>query len=260
MRSPISFAFTVLFVLCARAETFPIVDVQYGYLIGGTENGKWIESDKATKSVKPGTKLQVYGVAGQVGTAAIVKLETAGEACPDRPMVKLNPKKPKQGAIAFAAKWNPSPRKAQAVDVKDKEYVDIVREVLREHGLKDPFVKINQAIQIDIDGDGEDEVVISATHYKNGDEIPDEATPNTYSFVMVASKGKNELIAGEFYPQAKTDAAPPNKFEIAALVDLNGDGKIDIVVRSRYYEGDEISVYEYKSSRIKKALSVGCGL
>src|SRR3954470_15624271 len=97
---------TILFGFCigAIAETFPIVDVQYGYLIGAVGNGKWIESDAATKSVKPGKKLQVYGNDGGVGSVSIVKLDTAGEACPDRPMVKLNPKKPKQGAIAFGAK------------------------------------------------------------------------------------------------------------------------------------------------------------
>ena len=245
------------------AEKFPIVDVQYGYLIGAVENGKWIESDNATKSVKAGAKLQVYGVSGSVGTVTVVKLDTAGEACPDQPMVRLNPKKMKQGAIAFAAKWNPLPRKPQPLDVKDKKYVDLVGEFLHERGLKDPVVQIRQAVRIDIDGDGEDEVVISATHYKDGDTIPDEPTPNTYSFVMLArftqGKAKMELVAGEFYPEAKGDA-PPNKFKIEALLDLNGDRKIDIVVRSAYYEGDEISVYEYGSSAFSKVLSVGCGL
>ena len=42
--------------------------------------------------------------------------------------------------------------------------------------------------------------------------------------------------------------------------DLNGDSKIDIVVRSAYYEGDEITVYEYQPSGAKKVLNVGCGL
>ncbi|HEY6070841.1 MAG TPA: FG-GAP repeat protein, partial [Chthoniobacterales bacterium] len=174
----------------------------------------------------------------------------------------LNPKKLKDGAIAFSGK-NPLPRKPQAVDVKDKKYVDSVREFLSEHGLKDPVVQITQAVKIDIDGSGEEEVVISATHYKNGDEIPDESAPNTYSFVMLArfSQGKTEkqLVDGEFYPDAKSEM-PANKFEIAAVLDLNGDGKIDVVVRSRYYEGDEVSVYERTASGFNKALSVGCGL
>ena len=268
MRLPILFAVAAcLASSCAnlRAETFPIVDAQYGYLIGAAENGKWIESDPAKKSVKAGTKLQVYGAAGAVGAASVVKLDTQNEPCEDRPTVKLNPKKPK-GAIAFPAvsKWNPLPRKPQTVDVKDKKYVDAVREFLIERGLKDPVVQITQAVKIDIDGDGGDEVVISATHYKNGDEIPDESAPNTYSFVMLVrfsqEKTEKQLVDGEFYPEPKPDAAPPNKFEIAAIADFNGDGKIDVVVRSRYYEGDEVSVFERTASGFNKALSVGCGL
>ena len=105
--------------------------------------------------------------------------------------------------------------------------------------------------------------MISATHYKSGDEIPDESMPNTYSFAMiervVEGKPRTELIDGEFYPEAKADSAP-NKFEIAALLDLNGDGRIDIVLRSAYYEGDEISAYANQPSGVKKVLSVGCGL
>jgi hypothetical protein len=248
----------------AIAETFPIIDVQRGYLIGAIENGKWIESDNATKSVKKGAKLQVYGVSGSVGNVTVVKLDTQEEACPDRPMVKLNPKKMKQGEIAFAAKWNPLPRKPKSLEVKDKNNVDLVREFLRERGLKDPVIHVTHAVQIDLDGDGQDEIVISATHYKDGEEIPDEATPNTYSFVMMArsvnGKMETKLVAGEFYPGEAKGDMPPNKFEIAALLDLNGDGKIDIVVRSAYYEGDETSVYEYSGAGFKTALSVGCGL
>jgi hypothetical protein len=231
------FFIVLLIVRCcwnANAETFPIIDVRYGYLIGGIENGKWIEPTDATGSVKPGTRLTVYGPAGVVGTAAIVKLDTQNEPCPDRPVVKLNPKKMRQGAVAFAASWNALPRKPKLRDVKQqKQHVDIVREFLRERGFRDPVVHISQIIGVDLDGAGQEEFVISATHYKNGDKIPDESTANTYSFVMIErvvdDKTKTELVDGEFYPEAKTDSAP-DRFEIAALLNLNGDGRIDIVL------------------------------
>jgi hypothetical protein len=262
----VRFLFTVIFVGCcgaAFAEAFPIIDVRYGYLIGAIENGKWIEPTDATNSVKPGAKLQVYGVAGIVGTVSVVKFNTRNEPCPDRPIVKMNPEKMKRGAVAFGAKWNPLPRKPKLVDAKQQPHVDVIREFLRQRGLRDPTVHISQIVSVDLDGDGKEEFVISATHFKDGDEIPDEATANTYSFVMVErfvdGKPKAELVDGEFYPEAKGDM-PPNKFEIAALLDLNGDGKIDIVLRSAYYEGDEISVYEYQPTGAKKVLSVGCGL
>jgi hypothetical protein len=259
------FSAIILFPSCvgAFAQTYPIIDLRYGYLIGAIQNGKWIESDSAKKSVRPGMKLQVYGITGVVGTVSVVKLDTQNEPCEDRPTVKVNPKKVKQGAVAFAANWNPLPRKPKLAEVKQKQHVDVVREFLRQRGLRDPIVHISQIVSVDLDADGKGEFVISATHYKDGDEIPDEATANTYSFVMVErfvdGKPKAELVDGEFYPEAKGDM-PPNKFEIAALLDLNGDGKIDIVLRSAYYEGDEISIYEYQPTGAKKVLSVGCGL
>jgi hypothetical protein len=249
--------------VAANANTFPIIDVRSGYLIGAIDSGKWSEPTEVTESVKSGTKLPVFGVTGIVGNVSVVKLDTRNEPCPDRPVVKLNPRKMKGGGVAFAGNWNPLPRKAKPLDRDRQLHFDVVRQFLRERGFQEPIVHISQIVRVDLDGDGQDDFVISATHYKNGDKTPDESTPNTYSFVMieriVAGKAKAELVDGEFYPEAKPDSAP-NKFEIAALLDLNGDGKIDIVLRSAYYEGDEISVYETQALGTKKVLSVGCGL
>lgn len=253
-----------VFALCgsAVAETFPIIDVGAGYLIGAVNSGKWLESAAATKLVKPMT-LPVYGVSGQTGTVKILKVDTEAEACPDTPMVKMKPERMGRGAIAFSGNWNPLPRKAKSLDVTQKVYVDLVREFLREHKLRNPVVHIAQIVKVDLDGDGEDEILISATHYQGGDDEPPLASgANTYSFVMlrrvVGGKVKTELVGGEFYPKATADAAP-NRYELGALLDLNGDGKIDIVVRSAYYEGDEVTVYECGKSGLKKVLSVGCG-
>jgi len=260
------FISTILLAWCstAMAETFPIIDVREGYLIGAVESGNWLESTESVASVKPQTKLSVYSVTGEVGKVRVLKLDTEREPCPDRPVVKLDPQRMAHGAIAFSASWNPLPRKPQSLDVKQREYVDLVRQFLREHGLRDPVARITQIVRIDLDGDDQDEVLISATHYQRDDtKIPDSSSANTYSFVMlermVAGKPKAELVAGEFYPEAKSDN-PPNKYEIAALLDFNGDGKIDMVVRSAYYEGDEVSVYEFQPSGFRKVLSVGCGL
>ena len=251
--------------MCARAnaDTFPIIDVRNGYLIGAIKSGEWIEPTDATDSVRPGQKLLVYGVTGSAGNVSIVKLDIQNEPCPDRPIVKLDPRRIKQGEVAFSPNWNPLPRKPKAADPNHRGHGEVVREFLLERGFKDPVVHISQIVRVDLEGDGHDEFVISATHYKNGDKIPEKSSPNTYSFVIIErivdGKTKAELVDGEFYPEAKPDSAP-NKFEIAALLDLNGDGKIDIVLRSAYYEGDEITVYETQPSGAKKVLSVGCGL
>ena len=175
----------------------------------------------------------------------------------------MEPEWMERGAIAFSAYWNPLPRKPKSLDVTQKVYVDLVREFLRGRGLSDPKVHITQIVRLDLEGDGEDEVLISATHYQESHyQAPMASGKNTYSFVMlrrvVGGKVKTELVAGEFYPKATTYNAP-NTYELGALLDLNGDGKIDIVVRSAYYEGDEITIYECGKSSVKKVLSIGCG-
>jgi hypothetical protein len=246
----------------AMSETFPIIDAREGYLIGAVASGKWLESAAAIKSVKA-TTLPVYGVSGEVGKIQVLKVDTEAEACPDTPIVKLEPERMERGAIAFSGNWNPLPRKPKSLDVTQKVYVDLVREFLLEHKLRDPVVHIAQIVKVDLDGDGEDEVLISATHYQGGDNEPPLASAaNTYSFVMlrrvVNGKVKTELVGGECYPKATSDNAP-NKYELGALLDLNGDGKIDIVVRSAYYEGDEVTIYECGKSGRKKVLSIGCG-
>jgi hypothetical protein len=55
--------------LSMSADTFPIIDVRYGYLVGAIESGKWLEPTDATNSVKSGAKLHVYGLTGDVGTS-----------------------------------------------------------------------------------------------------------------------------------------------------------------------------------------------
>lgn len=41
--------------------------------------------------------------------------------------------------------------------------------------------------------------------------------------------------------------------------DLNGDGKMEIVVSSRYYEGEATIIYQCDRKKIEDVLSVGCG-
>jgi hypothetical protein len=96
MRALIASTFIVACCTSAIAQTFPIIDARHGYLIGAVESEKWIETTDATKSVKPGAKLTVYGMTGKVGEVQVVKMAEQG-ACPDQPVVKLRPPKMVKG-------------------------------------------------------------------------------------------------------------------------------------------------------------------
>ena len=49
-------------------------------------------------------------------------------------------------------------------------------------------------------------------------------------------------------------------FEIPGVLDLNGDGKLEVIVHSHYYEGAGTTIYDCSGGKCKAVLSVECGV
>src|SRR5687767_1679498 len=179
----------ILLLLSATAmaaDLHPIVEMDTNYLFGGSADGKWIKAEKAAKSMKGRTAFRVFGLTQEVGKATGGKPKSAkAEACADMLEVSL-PSAPKDGVIALSAPWNALPRKPQIADPTQQVYVDAVREFLESRQMTDPQVKITRILRVDLDGDGEEEVLINATNYFNNDDEPpmDTAVPGSYSIVL----------------------------------------------------------------------------
>lgn len=256
----------ILLLLSATAmaaDLHPIVEMETGYLFGGSADGKWVKAEQAAKSMKGKTTFRVFGLTQEVGKATGGKPKSVEEVCPDTLTVSLS-SKAKGGVIALNTPWNALPRKPQIADPTQQVYVDAVREFLEARRISDPKVRITRILRVDLDGDGEDEVLINATNYftKDGGVPMDTPAPGSYSIVLlrrvVGGKVETELVAGELYPRDEPDT--PNVYEILAVLDLNGDGKLEVIVHSQYYEGAETTIYDCSGGKCKAALSVACGL
>jgi hypothetical protein len=255
------------------ADLHPIIEIESGYFFGASENGKWIKPEQAVKSVSNETTYLVYGLTQKVGQITAAKPVSAEEPCPATLMVSLS-SKPNDGVIGLDAPWNALPRKPIIADTTQPVYMNAVRDFLKAHGLKDPKVRITRILRVDLDGDGEEEVLISATNYFTDDksnvhpaapfpEAPmNGARRGSYSIVILrrvtAGKVETKLLAGELYSKTHPSNAP-NIYKIAAVLDLNGDGKLEVIVRSFYYEGSETTIIRYEPDKIEPVLSVECG-
>ncbi len=151
----------------SAADLHPIIEIETGYFFGASENGKWIKADQAAKSVANKITYQVYSLTKLVGQITAAKPTSVEEPCPDTLMVSLS-SKPKDGVIGLAAPWNALPRKPIIADTTQPVYVDAVCDFLKSHGIAGPKVRITRILRIDLEGDGEDEVLINATNYLAG--------------------------------------------------------------------------------------------
>ncbi len=270
---PVSFLIATCVLLiaggAAAVDLHPIVAVEFGYFFGATADGKWIKADEAAKSIGDETTYRVYGLTQSLGEAKAGKPKPKPEGlpCEETLAVSLS-RKPENGVIAIAAKWNALPRKPRIADTTQQVYVDAVRDFLKTKGIDEPKVKIDNILRVDLDGDGEDEVLISATNYFSKDNrVPMRSPAGSYSMVLllrvVAGKVETQLVEGEFHPKAyvrKEDSFDaPNVYKVIAILDLDGDGKMEIVVGSNYYEGEEITIYRCDPKKVEALLSVACG-
>jgi hypothetical protein len=249
-------------------DLHPIVEVESGYLFGAIADGKWIKADDVAKLMADETTYRVYGLTQSLGEAKGNKPKHEEVPCEETLSVPLS-QTPKKAVIAVAGTWNALPRKVQLLDTTQKVYVDAVRDFLKTKGIEQPQVKIDNIIRVDLDGDGEEEVLISATNYHSNDNrVPMRSPAAGYSMVLlrrvVAGKVETQLVEGEFHPKAyvrKEDSFDaPNAYKVLAVLDLDGDGKMEIVVGSRYYEGEATTIYRCDSNKCEDLLSTGCGV
>lgn len=251
-----------MFVI-AQSTVVPIIEVQSGGLLGGVRNGKYLDAKTTFGLLKGEQNYSLFGIKGRTGELTAT-VEAPDDPCDEyyyarRPESAIN----RGTALGTNRNWNPVPRTPKTINLNDKTYLKIVSDILRAKGLPRAKARIEQLVRVDLDGDGVQEVVLTAGTYEGN--IQPRVDANNYSFVLVrkivAGKVKNIMIAEE-YVKKNIDFGAPSRFEVSAIADLNGDKRMEIVLYGEYYEGSGASVYEIKAGKAVevKLLETGCGV
>lgn len=268
MNARLIIAFGLLMSGLASAEDkkplASFIELPWRYVIGGYENSRWLKSDATgRKLASKKTEYRLFTLKGEAGTVSGSSAAPDTEVCPDIWLQKITPEPElTQAAIGVHASWNPQPRKAKVMDPSQDAYQRAVADLLAGKGVAKPQIKIAQLLRVDLDGDGEDEVLISATRYVHKDELM-TAEAGDYSFValrrVVKGAVRTQILSGEFYPKKMEDAAP-NIHEISGLLDLNGDGVLEVLINSTYYEGGGLKVWQLQKDKLVTVLEIECGV
>jgi hypothetical protein len=161
--------------------------------------------------------------------------------------------------VAISAPWILVPHLVEEIE-DDGTYAAFAAEMLAERGLNVPEPSIKQLLQVDLEGDGVNEVLVVAEDVTAGLFAED----GDYSIAFMRRTVQGDVqtaILGESVI-VTADSPVVNSFSVAAVADLNGDGRMEVVLTTAYYEGIGVEVWEHVNDDqgLVPQISVGCGV
>lgn len=232
-----------------------------GILCGGF-NQKWLTEDEVSAFIKGKEEYKLLNLTDNLGIGLGDTVSTDNTPIPYTIDIQSNLSDDK-GFLAISCDWNPLPRAPVKQSNLSEEYNNIVSKILEENGLKDVPVNVVQNYKIDIEGDGQDEVLLCA---QNIEALGLGATSkkNTYSLLIlrriVNGQVVNVFLEKSIYLEdGGWGDGIPVVLNIEAIADLNGDGVMEIVVGFLYYEGDGYDVYELRDNQVESVIGTVSG-
>jgi hypothetical protein len=147
------------------------------------------------------------------------------------------------------------------------KYVRMVNSFLAgKMHFKPEGTRITQLFRVDLDGDGRDEMLITAsntTEERVFTSMADSPLHRTgdYSALLLQYLDKRDrphLVALDVdYKKTYRDAL--NLCQVDAIADIDGDNKMEIISSSRYYEGTAVVLWNFKNGKLKELVSAASG-
>ena len=256
--------------LLLHAQSYPVIS--YHALIGGVSEGKYLTKKESFSKFKGTTSAGIYMLYGKKGR----KKETYT-------LEKIVLKKdPESGLYAYVTtgKGPSSDDMALPKQLLDKVYAPVLHQerhevfsryekelksVLCAHGIEETPVTIRESYRVDVDRDGQEEVLLIMSESKN---LPIEtgtfqsgrhADFGDYAALVLLRQSDEgyvaTLITGDFFTHKieKISEHDLPKYDIKTVVDINGDGSVEVLLYKQFWsEGVEVGVYDISGLQAEK--------
>jgi hypothetical protein len=150
------------------------------------------------------------------------------------------------------------PKDTETLPADSAEVATILRAYLNDGGIVEPKLTVTQALRVDLDGDGEKDLLINAA-----DTLRENTRKGEYSVLLVRKKtriGPQTLeLSSDIILEDIEEPSPLWENTVAGIVDIDGDGVMEIVVYGAYAYGDGWQVMKVRDSEVEMVLSCGCG-
>jgi len=163
------------------------------------------------------------------------------------------------GFVGVVDGWAITKRNADELPADGELYQQVLLDWLKAEGVDDPQLGTVHIFRVDLEGDGSDEIFISATHL---DESQHTTKAGDYSVILMRKVAGNDVITtriiGDVYDSPELEITYPRTYSLANFIDLNQDGVLEVVVSFLKWEGFGASVFQVDGQDVIEALRAEC--
>jgi len=160
-----------------------------------------------------------------------------------------------RGMVGVLDGWDIMKREVTELSTEGEFYQQAVVDWLKTQGVDEPQPGVLQIFRVDLEGDGTDEVFISATHLDDSQHM---TYPGDYSVVLLRKVVGNDVVTlpvvWDVYLSPEAELTFPRTYSLANFIDLNQDGVLEVVVDIQQWEGDGAIVYQIEDQHITELL------
>ncbi len=249
-------------------------------LIGGAESTGWLflgawqqdrwqaATDPDGNPIRPGIEAGTGFIVSNLDGETRAVLGENTEACFDGrvgPSIDVSVNQPDPpgfgyNAVAVLEKpWPLKPRPVAVTSVSPDAYRALGEAAFAGESVDATKGDIEQLVVADLDGDGDDEALASF-EFTQPSVGPGAAGDLASLLVIdVTTRAADTVLLSTIDQSADVPSEIIERYRVLDVADLNGDGRMEVLVHAWYYEGAGVLVYTYDGTTLTEVLSTGCG-
>jgi hypothetical protein len=239
--------------------------------LGAWQQDRWQEStDPSGSPIRPGIEAGTpFTVSNLSGETSVSAGENA-EACLDGRVgpsfdVDVAPAEPPTSSYSYNAvavldqPWPLKPRPVAATSTAPDAYQALGEAAFVDQPVDASKGTIEHVVVTDLDGDGDDEA-LAAFEFIQPTDGPGEAGDFAAILLIDATTRAADTVTRWWIDQDAEDGDFDyiERYRVLDVADLNGDGRMEVLVHAWHFEGASVDVYTYDGSELTRVLSSGC--
>jgi len=227
-------------------------------LLGGVQEDTWLGPETASAQIRDGSVYDLYS--SDVRSQATGGIPAPDPIC-DTYFIDVDENISVAGMTGVAQGWQVTQRNMEELSSENEFYQGVVTQWLIEEGILDPVIEHLRVLRVDIEGDGVDEVFISASHFS--DESGHMIESGDYTVILMRKVNGDDVetldLVGKVYPSQELEMTFPITYSLANFMDLNQDGNLEVIIDIERWEGFGAAVYQINGLDRVQVLQAFCG-